>query len=63
MVTKSTLPKNLGSIQNHFKRELAKAERKLIQINKSRREVELEIETLKDGIEWTQNIYKVSTRS
>lgn len=60
---KSILPKNIDNIQRHFKRELTKAERKLCQILKSKKEIELEIETLKDGIEWTQNVYKVSTRS
>jgi hypothetical protein len=62
MTTKTTtLPKNLPNIKKHFERELIKNQKRLNHLNKNRRELEIEIETLKEGIEWCQNVYKVST--
>lgn len=62
-VINSILPKDIGRIKSHFQRELAKAEKKLNNVNRTKRELEMEIETLKDGIGWCENVYKVSKRN
>lgn len=61
MMTRKILPKNLPALKRHFERDLIKAEKKLNQLSKNRKEIENEIETLKDGIEWCESVYKVST--
>lgn len=57
-----SLPKHLPQIKQHFERELAKAEKKLVANSKTRKELEAEISTLKEGREWCESVYKVAQR-
>lgn len=60
MAIHNPFPKNLGNIKRHLEKELSLAKKKLKSIDKSRFELTQKIETLKDGIEWCEKVYKIS---
>lgn len=58
MSTIKLTPKNLPAIQKHFKDSKKLVENKLYQARKKVSLLEKELETLKDGEEWCENVYE-----